>query len=114
MYVGDFSSWKDVSDNFTGQCYLDKGIKPIPEPAEVIFAGYESSGYDGSAFVVYRHGRQYKTVSGGHCSCYGLEDQWEPEAYTRLQLLEALKKGDGGMPSSLMKYRPQIIEALGG
>lgn len=111
MYVGDWSEWADVSADFDGVCARPE--KPaIPEPTEVIFAGYENEGYDGSAFVVYRQGRKFYTVSGGHCSCYGLEDQWEPEEYSRTQLIASLEKGEGGMPYSLAKYRKQIVEAL--
>lgn len=48
---------------------------------EVIFAGYTYENYSGSAFVLYvdaDNGKLYE-VNGGHCSCHGLEDQWEPE-----------------------------------
>lgn len=45
----------------------------------VIYAVYEQDGYDGSAEVLLRHkatGDLY-TVEADHCSCYGLEGQWE-------------------------------------
>jgi hypothetical protein len=70
-----------------------------PLPDEVIAADYDGGGYDGAAFVVYRNGDKYYTVSGSHCSCYGLEDQWEPEEYTKEQLIAALQKMEPGWRS---------------
>jgi hypothetical protein len=48
---------------------------------EFVYAFYEYEDYSGSAFVIYFNpeDEQYYEVHGGHCSCYGLENQWEPE-----------------------------------
>lgn len=72
VYEGLFDSWEDVKREFnTGQV----------EPEEVLVARYDQEGYEGSALVIFRQGNQIFTVEGGHCSCYGLEDQWEPIGY---------------------------------
>lgn len=47
----------------------------------MLWAEYDNGGYEGSAIVIYRQGDKVFEVSGGHCSCYGLEDQWAPEEY---------------------------------
>ena len=39
-----------------------------------------------------RDGKLYE-VFGGHCSCYGLEDQWKPEETTTAALRYRLKEG---------------------
>jgi hypothetical protein len=79
-----WDNWQDVQHSFDMK---------EPEPSQVLLAFYDSDGsYDCSTYVIYRKGRSYYTVSGGHCSCYGLEDQWKPEEYTKLQLIEALRK----------------------
>jgi hypothetical protein len=63
----------------------------------VIFAGYSYECYSGDALVIYRNGENYYYVSGGHCSCYGLEGQWEPEEYDRETFLKVLgRKIEGG------------------
>lgn len=50
--------------------------------AEILLASYTYEDYSGDAFVLYRkYGKLYE-VNGSHCSCYGLEDQWEPEETT--------------------------------
>ena len=55
--------------------------------AELLYASYSQDGYDGSAVVVLRRDGELRLVSGGHCSCHGLEDQWSEEPVT----VEALK-----------------------
>ncbi len=44
----------------------------------VIHACYEYEDYSGSAGVVFVDDGLIYTVSGSHCSCYGLEEQWDP------------------------------------
>lgn len=111
MYVGDWSDWSDVSKNFTGT--WDKPETPaIEEPNKVIFAGYEMDGYDGSAMVVYRHGRKYYTVEGSHCSCHGLEGQWEPEEYPNKKTLIAALQKRADNYGAFGTYKNQILEAL--
>jgi hypothetical protein len=67
------------------------------QPEEVLVAAYGYESYEGSAHVLYRQGGSYFYASGSHCSCYGLEDQWEPEEYSLETLIEALERSNGGM-----------------
>ncbi len=55
---------------------------------EVLFATYECANYEGHSQVIYRDldGELYE-VCGSHCSCMGLEGQWDPARVT----VEALK-----------------------
>ena len=55
---------------------------------EVLLARYSYENYSGDAFVVFRDadGALFEVV-GGHCSCNGLEGQWEPTPLT----LDALR-----------------------
>ncbi len=72
MYLGIFGCKEDVEREFQ----LDN--KEL-EGAKVLYASYEYEDYSGSAFVLFeRNGKLYE-VNGSHCSCYGLEGQWEPE-----------------------------------
>ncbi len=56
------------------------------------------SGYDGDAFVLLRRDADgaLLRVDGAHCSCYGLEGQWEPEETTVAALRLALAGGSLG------------------
>ena len=51
-------------------------------PEHVLWADYWQEFYEGTAFVVFTSGGMLYEVHGSHCSCYGLEDQWEPEETT--------------------------------
>lgn len=72
MYYDLFQSKEDVCKEFSISDF----------DGEVLFARYEYENYDGSAAVIFVHGGKFYLVDGGHCSCYGLEGQWEPEEIT--------------------------------
>lgn len=58
---------------------LDPGV-------EVLYAWYEYAD-SGDAFVLFRKDGKLYEVHGSHCSCYGLEGQWDPEETTAAALL---------------------------
>ena len=72
----------------------------VPEEAiknlEILLASYGCENYEGEAFVLYKKDGKLYEVNGGHCSCYGLEGQWEPVETTVAELLHRLDKGDLG------------------
>ena len=72
IYKDDFENWKEVLEQFDATKLVTG--KELP-----LFAVYANEGYDGSAFVLYIENNKLFSVYGGHCSCFGLEDQWEPE-----------------------------------
>jgi len=93
-YHGDFSSWDDVRENFEpswdrsdsdlqwGGAIASRRRKvPPTEPEDVLWAEYDQPSDEGYATVIYRQGDRVFEVTGLHCSCYGLEGQWEPEEY---------------------------------
>lgn len=88
VYMGEFSSWDDVKEEFE----ID-----IPEPDKV-FAFYDYQAYDGSADVFFERDGVWKYVGGSHCSCYGLEGQWEEEDFDPAVYLEAIRKGKNTNP----------------
>lgn len=72
VYFGDFDSRANVERQF--EVKLDKSV-------HIKFAVYES-GWEGSAAVVFEQDGKLYLVEGSHCSCYGLEGQWEPTEET--------------------------------
>jgi len=64
---------------------------------EVLLASYSYEDYSGDAFVLFRKGDKLYEVNGGHCSCHGLEGQWEPEETTVKALLHRIKDGSLGV-----------------
>lgn len=58
----------------------DFSVTPdVLENAFVIHAEYNYGDYCGDAHVLFVRGGKMYEVHGSHCSCYGLEDQWDEE-----------------------------------
>jgi hypothetical protein len=54
----------------------------------ILFACYEIEGYEGCSTIILEKDGKLWINEAGHCSCYGLEGQWDPIETN----LEALKK----------------------
>jgi hypothetical protein len=50
---------------------------------EILIASYGGDSYDGEAYVLYERDGELYEVNACHCSCFGLEGQWEPKLTTR-------------------------------
>lgn len=70
--MGLFSDPEEVFNSFGASIKDRKGVT-------ILFAWYEYEDYSGVAFVLFRQNRKLYEVYGSHCSCYGLEGQWQPE-----------------------------------
>lgn len=68
-YFG-FTNWAYVCDQFTAP-EIDR-VEP-----ELVYAVYNTPSYEDSADVVFRRDGKWFHNNGCHCSCYGLEDQWD-------------------------------------
>lgn len=72
--------WHDWADDGESRMLADFSIDTKAlEGATVLAAAYTYEGYSGSAYVLFEKDGKLFSVNGGHCSCYGLEDQWKPE-----------------------------------
>jgi hypothetical protein len=98
MFFGEFKNKNDVCNEFNISDF----------DGTVIFAVYDHQDYDGSAEVVYVHDGKFFMVQGGHCSCYGLEDQWEPIEMPLDGLRRIIEDGHG----LLHDYRETLSGAL--
>jgi hypothetical protein len=88
MFYGRFDSKNDICHQFQIEESDLKGCT-------ILFAAYDG-GYDGTALVVFRRNRKLYEVNGAHCSCYGLQGQWEPEVTTVQALRHRVEKGTLG------------------
>ena len=86
VFEGDFGDEQDVIGAFE----IDE--KEL-QGAFILYASYDCEGYEGSAFVLFERAGQLYEVHGGHCSCMGLEDQWDPEETTVDALVHCIKNG---------------------
>jgi hypothetical protein len=62
----------------------------------ILFASYGTDNYCGGAFVLFESNGVLYEVNGSHCSCFGLEGQWEPEVVSLEELKHRLEKGTFG------------------
>lgn len=80
----------------------------------ILFASYGQANYSGEAFVLFEKDGNLFEVNGSHCSCYGLEGQWEPEETSLDSLAHRLKEGDFGVNDwSDNNFRFELIKFLG-
>ena len=82
-----FGDWADdgdatVYDAFKGDTDMgweEREHAPHVDPVgEILCAAYDSRDYSGEAIVIVRINGVVHEVYGSHCSCYGLEGQWDP------------------------------------
>jgi hypothetical protein len=77
---------------------MNKALKEW-ENINILFASYGYANYNGDAWVLFEENGELYEVNGGHCSCYGLEDQWEKEPVMLIELKNRLEKGTFGTDS---------------
>ena len=85
MYLQEFKKKADIEENY--KIKLEKGVK-------ILLAWYGYGSYKGRSFVLFEKGGKLYEVNASHCSCNGLEGQWEPELTTVKALTHVLEEGD--------------------
>ncbi len=93
VYLHNWGSKFDVLASFTGFYMYEGKYKDV----NILFASYSESNYSGDAFVLLEKSGKLYEVNGSHCSCYGLEDQWELEETSLSALKFRLEKGTLGV-----------------
>ena len=99
---GRWSDYDEMRDDWFDRPYnYDKGeYAPYEYPAEfpteeeVLFASYGGGSYKGDATLIWKRDGKFYECEGSHCSCYGLEGQFEAEE-TTLDALAAKGKKEG-------------------
>lgn len=89
--------------------------KPAFAGAEILLASYGTPSYEGYAFVLFKRDGKLWEVNGSHCSCYGLEGQWEPEETTVEALRHRVKEGtlgEGGYDEN--PFAAELLQVLDG
>ena len=80
---------------------------------KILFASYGYANYSGDAWVLFEKDGELYEVNGSHCSCYGLEGQWEPEEVVLEELKHRLLKGTWGKDDwSDNNFRDELIRFL--
>lgn len=100
-YISGFVNEVDVFGSFSG--IFD------PKTHVVIYANYEYEDYSGYATVFFydRKAKKFYENYGSHCSCYELEDQWDPEEILFEELGKRIERrtiGSGAMEPFYSAY----------
>jgi hypothetical protein len=92
MFLNNWSSLEEMKGDFWPS-YGGPNYAGQLDGTNVLLASYGTPSHEGYAFVLFeRDGKLYE-VHGSHCSCYGLEGQWEPEETTVEALRHQLDNG---------------------
>lgn len=67
----DFDSIEDLKKEYE---ITDEDLRGV----EILYAAYESGCCDGQSLVLFKQDDKLYIVDAAHCSCYGLEGQWDP------------------------------------
>src|SRR5688572_23578212 len=98
IYFDNFTCVDDVIANFN---ISERDL----EGCEIIYAHYDTPEYEGYACVIFIKDGVLYEVNGSHCSCNGLEDQWEPEETTVLALLSRPNISDDAKANLKKRFR---------
>lgn len=78
VYIDEFKCNQDIADQFSNSEEEKDFIQYLLDSSEVLLAWYGGGAWDGEAMVIYKSKGKLYEVTGSHCSCYGLEGQWDP------------------------------------
>lgn len=82
------------------------------EGATILLASYTYESYEGDSFVLFQLDGKLYEVNASHCSCYGLEGQWEPEETTKEALLHRVTEGKLGVEYDKNVYADELRKVL--
>lgn len=101
LFLGHFKSREDVLEAFKVRdpnewrfASQNTSEHPVDGSFDIVVAAYVDENYEGSAFVLIARGGKYFEINGSHCSCHGLEGQWNEEE-TTVEALKARIAGGG-------------------
>lgn len=106
--------WKNI-DNLISDFQIES--KEL-EGVNILLAYYNYEFCEGNAYVLFEKDGKLYECHGGHCSCYGLEGQWEPEEVDLNYLEYRMNHKDDHYfnydESIFYKYYTEVINKLKG
>ncbi|WP_168898365.1 hypothetical protein [Bacillus sp. ISTL8] len=95
VLLGEFYGWDEGRTGADLIAYHFEEKEEYIGSLQILLASYDIEGCEGDAFVLFlENGKMYE-VHGSHCSCFGLENQWNPEETTIKELEFRLNNGGG-------------------
>lgn len=108
------NNWQNEDGVFRD--FTDYDVEPDAEMMtyNILFASYGTDNYSGDAWVLMEKGGQLFESFGGHCSCNGLEGQFNPECVVLPELFNRIIAGTFGTDDwSGNTFRNELIQFLG-
>jgi len=103
------NDWSETKQEGLLQDFQIKSIE-----GKILFATYSYQDYSGDAFVLLENEGKLFEVNGGHCSCYGLEGQFDLSETTIEALQHRLVEGSMGHDSYCgNEYAIELKQFLG-
>jgi hypothetical protein len=101
VFLNDWSDKEGVLRDFAGERWdwddeKEEEFVKQNKGLNILFASYSYANYSGDAWVLFEQDGKLYEVNGSHCSCYGLEGQWEPEEVLLDELENRLLNGTFG------------------
>lgn len=98
VFLNDWSEKDGILRDFSGERWdwdneKEEEFVKQNKDLNIIFASYSYANYSGDAWVLFEQDGKLYEVNGSHCSCYGLEGQWEPEEVLLDELENRLLNG---------------------
>lgn len=126
VFLHNFSSVEEVFKEFQVdglRTYYyrdgeDEALEPqrleaLKKKYHILFADYTYEDYSGDVYVLGydKETEQFFEVHGGHCSCYGIENQFLPEYCTVAELQELLMRRFAGYDAQRAKWSWNTLSA---
>lgn len=120
--IGDFEniyiSTKEYNNplnkwEIDSKAQIDNLLSTKYKDVNIILASYETPSYEGYAYVLFEKNGKLYEVDAGHCSCYGLEGQWNPTEVDIKELEHRLLEGSFGESSYSGYFKKELCEKLG-
>lgn len=118
IFLNNWGSKTDLIKDFEELYYaneeeIQKATRKYND-INILFASYGTEMYMGEAFVLFEKNKQLFEVNADHCSCYGLEGQFQPEETTIEAIKHRLTKGRMGTDEYTGNiYAKELMQFLG-
>jgi hypothetical protein len=102
IYLHNWEDKEDMINDFEDLGYVKEDNPKHIESAKkyekynILFASYGTGNYEGDAFVLLEQDGKLYEVNGSHCSCYGLEGQFDLEEIDLISIKERILEGNLG------------------
>ena len=95
LFLNNWDTLEDMKKSFWPSWY-ENPLTDELDRVNILLASYGTPDYEGYAFVLFERDGALYEVNASHCSCFGLEGQWEPEETSVEAVMYLLEKGTLG------------------